>query len=95
MSYELEFLPSALKEWQKLDNSIKVQFKKKLSERLENPKVIKDKLRGYEDVYKIKLRDVGYRLAYQVKDREIVVLVLVVGKRENNEVYEILKDKFS
>ena len=85
MSYELEFLPSALKEWQKLDNSIKVQFKKKLSERLENPKVTKDKLRGYEDVYKIKLRDVGYRLAYQVKDDEIVVLVLVVGKRENNE----------
>ena len=95
MSYELEFLPSALKEWQKLDNSIKVQFKKKLSERLENPKVVKDKLRGYEDVYKIKLRDVGYRLAYQVKDDEIVVLVLVVGKRENNEVYEILKDKFN
>ena len=51
MSYELEFLPSALKEWQKLDNIIKVQFKKKLSERLENPKVAKDKLRGYEDVY--------------------------------------------
>lgn len=95
MSYELEFLPSALKEWQKLDNSIKVQFKKKLSECLENPKVAKDKLRGYEDVYKIKLRDVGYRLAYQVKDSEIVVLVLVVGKRENNEVYEMLKDKFN
>ena len=95
MSYELEFLPSALKEWQKLDNSIKVQFKKKLSERLENPKVTKDKLRGYEDVYKIKLRDVGYRLEYQVKDDEIVVLVLVVGKRENNEVYEMLKDKFN
>ena len=95
MSYELEFLPSALKEWQKLDNSIKLQFKKKLSERLENPKVTKDKLRGYEDVYKIKLRDVGYRLAYQVKDDEIVVLVLVVGKRENNEVYEMLKDKFN
>ena len=95
MSYELEFLSSALKEWQKLDNSIKVQFKKKLSERLENPKVTKDKLRGYEDVYKIKLRDVGYRLAYQVKDDEIVVLVLVVGKRENNEVYKMLKDKFN
>ena len=95
MSYELEFLPGALKEWQKLDNSIKVQFKKKLSERLENPKVVKDKLRGYEDVYKIKLRDIGYRLAYQVKDDEIVVLVLVVGKRENNEVYEMLKDKFN
>ena len=51
MRYELEFLPSALKEWQKLDNSIKVQLKKKLSGRLENQKVAKDKLLGYEDVY--------------------------------------------
>ena len=93
MSYELEFLPSALKEWQKLDNSIKTQFKKKLKERLENPKVVKDKLRGYDDVYKIKLRDAGYRLAYQVKDAQITILVLVVGKRENDEAYELLKDR--
>ena len=93
MSYELEFLPSALKEWQKLDNSIKTQFKKKLKERLENPKAVKDKLRGYDDVYKIKLRDAGYRLAYQVKDVQITILVLVVGKRANDEVYNLLKDR--
>jgi len=93
MSYELEFLPSALKEWQKLDNSIKTQFKKKLKERLENPKVVKDKLRGYDDVYKIKLRDAGYRLAYQVKDAQIVVLVLAISRRENDEAYELLKDR--
>lgn len=93
MSYELGFLPSALKEWQKLDNSIKTQFKKKLKERLENPKVVKDKLRGYDDVYKIKLRDAGYRLAYQVKDAQITIIVLVVGRRENDEAYELLKDR--
>ena len=93
MSYELGFLPSALKEWQKLDNSVKVQFKKKLAERLENPKVVKDKLRGYENIYKIKLRDAGYRLAYQVKDAQITIIVLVVGRRENDEAYELLKDR--
>ena len=93
MSYELGFLPSALKEWQKLDNSIKTQFKKKLKERLENPKVVKDKLRGYDDVYKIKLRDAGYRLAYQVKDAQITIIVLVVDRRENDEAYELLKDR--
>ena len=82
MSYELEFLPSALKEWQKLDNSIKTQFKKKLKERLENPKVAKDKLHGYENIYKIKL-----------KDAQITILVLVVGRRENDEAYELLKDR--
>lgn len=93
MSYELEFLPSTLKEWQKLDNSVKAQFKKKLVERLETPKVAKDKLRGYENIYKIKLKDAGYRLAYQVKDAQITILVLVVGKRANDEVYNLLKDR--
>ena len=93
MSYELEFLPKALKEWHKLDATTKVQFKKKLAERLENPKVAKDKLSGFNDVYKIKLRNIGYRLAYEVKDKEIIVLVLSVGKRENNSVYAHLKDR--
>ncbi|MDN5052200.1 type II toxin-antitoxin system RelE/ParE family toxin [Aliarcobacter butzleri] len=94
MTYNLEFKPQALKEWTKLGSTIKEQFKKKLEERLENPKVEKDKLSGYENVYKIKLRNVGYRLAYQVKDEEIVVLVLSIGKREKDKIYKNLKDRF-
>ncbi|MDN5077392.1 type II toxin-antitoxin system RelE/ParE family toxin [Aliarcobacter butzleri] len=94
MTYNLEFKPQALKEWTKLGSTIKEQFKKKLEERLENPKVEKDKLSGYESVYKIKLRNVGYRLAYQVKDEEIVVLVLSIGKREKDKIYKNLKDRF-
>ncbi|BAK70976.1 type II toxin-antitoxin system RelE family toxin [Aliarcobacter butzleri] len=94
MTYNLEFKPQALKEWNKLGSTIKEQFKKKLEERLENPKVEKDKLSGYENVYKIKLKTAGYRLAYQVKDEEIVVLVLSVGKREKDKIYKNLKDRF-
>ena len=94
MTYNLEFKPQALKEWSKLGSTIKEQFKKKLEERLENPKVEKDKLSGYENVFKIKLRTLGYRLAYQVKDEEIVVLVLSVGKREKEKIYKNLKDRF-
>lgn len=93
MSYNLEFKPKALKEWKKLNSTIKEQFKKKLIERLENPKVPKDKLSGYENVYKIKLRSIGYRLAYEVKEEQIVVLVLTVGKRENNQVYDNLASR--
>lgn len=93
MTYNLEFKPQALKEWSKLASTIKEQFKKKLEERLENPKVEKDKLSGYENVYKIKLRSSGFRLAYEVKDLEIIVYVVSVGKRENNKVYENLKDR--
>ena len=84
MTYELKFLPAALKEWRKLARPIQSQFKKKLKERLVNPHVPSAKLKGCESVYKIKLRTVGYRLAYEVVDDELVVYVLAVGKREKN-----------
>ncbi len=93
MTYNLEFLPKALKEWEALDKSVKEQFKKKLAERLENPHNTKDKLGGFDNVYKIKLRTVGYRLAYEVKDTEIVVLVLAVGIRDKDKIYKTLFER--
>ena len=93
MSYNLKFTTISYKEWKKLNITAKEQFKKKLKERLENPRAFKDKLSGYKDVYKIKLKSLGYRLVYEVKDEEIIVLVLAVGKRENNKVYEELKHR--
>ncbi|MFH4487278.1 type II toxin-antitoxin system RelE/ParE family toxin, partial [Vibrio metschnikovii] len=71
------------------------QFKKKLKERLENPHVPSSKLRGYDSVYKIKLRTAGYRLAYEVIDNEVVVYVLAVGKRDKDAVYKKLASRFS
>ena len=93
MTYCLEFMPQALKKWKKLDITIKKQLHKKLEERLENPKVQKDKLSGYNNIYKIKLRSAGFKLVYEVKDKEIVVLVLSVGKRENGDVYSKLEER--
>lgn len=93
MTYKLKFLPAALKEWEKLPPNIKTQFKKKLTERLEQPRVTAAQLRGYDSVYKIKLRAAGYRLAYEVNDNEIVIYVIAVGKREKNEVYQKLRDR--
>jgi mRNA interferase RelE/StbE len=78
----------AKKEWDSLDNTISKQFKKKLIERLEEPKVESAKLNGMDDCYKIKLRSAGYRLVYQVQDEELIVLVVSVGKRERNHVYK-------
>jgi len=93
MTYKLKFTPISNKEWKKLNSTIQNQFKKKIKERLENPRVQKDKLSGYNNIYKIKLRSSGFRLAYEVKDEQIVVLVLSVGKRDNNNVYNDLKDR--
>lgn len=88
MTYLLEFKPTALKEWSKLDNSVKSAFKKKLKEILENPKIESNRLSGLPNCYKIKLRSAGYRLVYQVNDDRIVVLTLAIGKRERSEAYE-------
>ena len=91
MAFELGFLEEALKEWHKLDTGVRAQFKSKLIERLANPRVpsakLSGKLGGQKDRYKIKLRSVGYRLVYEVRDREIIVVVIAVGKRERNAVY--------
>lgn len=41
-----------------------------------------------KDRYKIKLRGSGYRLVYEVRGADIVVLVIATGKREHYEVYK-------
>ena len=93
MSYKLKFLPSALKEWKKLAPPIQKQFKKKLKERLLSPRNKASQLRGFKDVYKIKLRSVGYRLVYEVNDKEIVIYVIAVGKRERGLIYDKLEKR--
>jgi mRNA interferase RelE/StbE len=88
MSYKLKFLVEAEKEWRKLDANTRTQFKKKLIERLATPRIPSAKLHGAKDRYKIKLRSSGYRLVYEVRDAEVVVLVIAIGKRERSEVYK-------
>lgn len=87
MSFELAFHPEALREWQKLDGGIRSQFKKKLAERLIQPRVSASKLRGSSHRYKIKLRTAGFRLVYEVRDEDVLVLVVAVDKRDRHAVY--------
>jgi mRNA interferase RelE/StbE len=87
MNYRLLFKEEALKEWHKLDSTLRAQFKKKLAERVHDPRVPSAKLAGHADRYKIKLKSSGYRLVYEVRNAEIVVLVVAIGKRERNAIY--------
>jgi mRNA interferase RelE/StbE len=93
MTFELGFLDEALKEWRKLDGQIREQFKTKLAERLLLPRIPSAKLSGHKDRYKIKLRGVGYRLVYEVRDSELIVIVVAVGKRERNAVYRAAENR--
>lgn len=88
MNFELQFLPTALKEWKKLGATVREQMRKKLVERLQNPRVPADALQGMDDHYKIKLRSAGYRLVYRVEDQTVTVTVVAIGRRERSEVYK-------
>ena len=89
MIYELEFKKSALKEWNKLNPAVKDQFKKILERRLSDPHVPSAKVSGAPNLYKIKLRQFGFRLVYSVSDKTVTVTVIGIGKRNRNEVYQV------
>lgn len=90
MTYKLVFNEKALEEFDKLSPDIALQFHKKLTKILDNPRIPKNKLTGIgaKDLYKIKLRSSGFRLLYEVKDNQLIVLVIKIGKRDS--VYDSL-----
>lgn len=69
------------------------RYCRQLKERLENPHVPASQLHGRKDQYKIKLRGAGYGLFYPVEDEIITVIVVGVGKRENDDVYKMTQNR--
>jgi len=86
--FELRFGRHAARQWRRLDIDIRKQFARKLDKLLDNPHVPAARMRGYSDAYRVKLRKAGFRLVYRVFDDRIVVLVVAVGKRDKDRVYE-------
>jgi mRNA interferase RelE/StbE len=93
MSYSLRFHEQALTEWRELDGAIREPLKKKLAERLENPRLPSAALHGMSDCYTIKLRGVGYRLIYRVDEAVVSIMVIAIGKRDNLKVYETARSR--
>lgn len=89
MTYSLEFHIDALAEWGRLDAATQARFKEKLAERLIEPRVPKDQLRGSKNRYKIKFKRPPLRLVYEVVDQTLVVAVIAIGKRESSFVYTV------
>ena len=88
-AYHLAFENHARAEWDKLDGSIKEPLRRLLKKRLDAPHVPSAALHGgLANCYKIKLLRQGYRLIYQVLDQRLIVLMISVGKRDKNAVYD-------
>lgn len=89
MTYKLLRHEDFTTEWEDLPVVIRAQLKKKLAKIIEQPHIPKNMLRGdLVGCYKIKLLKAGVRLVYQVKDDEVIILLITVGKREDSTVYD-------
>lgn len=87
--YQPAFHPEAIKEWTKIDGSIRTLFTKALKKLAHNPRVEGCELQGILlGCYKIKRRKIGYRLVYFVDDKKLLMKILSVGRREENEAYK-------
>lgn len=87
--FRIRFTDEAIKDWRKLDNSIRSELMKNLQPRLENPVLESARLKGVlGDCYKVKAPVTGYRLVYRIVEDVLVILVVAVGKREDSQVYK-------
>jgi mRNA interferase RelE/StbE len=92
--FEVVFRPRAKKAFDRLGTADQRQLATKLRARCTNPRVPGDAVREIPEGYRIKLRASGIRAIYQVRDGQLVILVLAIGKREREEAYKDAINEF-
>jgi mRNA interferase RelE/StbE len=86
--YELKFLGRALQDLKKIDFPHQKIIKEKLLILAENPDILKNninKLAGTKEDY-YRLRVGNYRIIYEKRDTDLIILVIRIGHRR--EVYQ-------
>jgi len=85
--YALHFLTSAKKEFKKLDTITQKIVKEKLLLLTTNPDIFKNNIKALKGEYKgkFRLRINQYRVIFQVKDEELIIIVVRIGHKK--EVY--------
>ena len=96
--YDFKFYEEAEKDLSKLNNSVKKLFVKKLTQIINNPEIGKDlgnknnlNLTGLKKVYFDHKR---YRIVYEVKENEIIIHIIAIGKRDNMKVYREASNRY-
>jgi mRNA interferase RelE/StbE len=90
--YAYKFHPDAKKELVKLNNSVQILFTKTLKKILKSPELGQDlgnknniDLTGLKKMYFDNKR---YRVVYEIIEKEVIIHIIAIGKRDKMEVYE-------
>ena len=83
--YKLNFLTSAKREFEKLDTTVQKIIKEKLLLLATNPNILKNNIKALKGEYKgkFRLRIHQYRVIFQVKDEELIIIVVRIGHRKD------------
>jgi len=83
--YALEFLPSAQKEFKRLDRVAQVKIKEKLLLLTENPNDLKNNIKALKGEYSglFRLRVANYRIIFRVQDSKVLITIVRVGHRKD------------
>ena len=96
MTYKIEFIPEASKDYQKLDGSIKKHVNKKLDELSQKP-LLGEQLGNKNNIdltgfYKIYIAKKSYRIVYRLISPTNIEIIEIwgIGKRDKEEIYKII-----
>ena len=105
MNWKLRFLPEVKKDFRKLDGSQKQRVSKAIDRTLQNPLPHGEGGYGIELDHKgginlancleIKLRGEGLRVIYKLIHTETEMLVIIVGVREDEKVYNDAQERIT
>ena len=98
MSWKVEYLPEAEKDLKGLDGSQRNLVLKAIKKVQQNPLPVDEQ--GYNHnstnlagLLKIKLRSAGLRIVYQLRRTETSMMIIVIGVRADEEVYELAQKR--
>ncbi len=103
MSWRVRYLAEAIEDFDSLDGSQKILVRKAIKKVEQNP--LSKTEGGYgaplgnkgnrnlNRFLKIKLRDAGIRVVYKLIRTDDEMLVIVIGMREDDEVYDIAQER--
>jgi mRNA interferase RelE/StbE len=84
MTHPVEFAPLARRQMKRLPREIQMRIIERVEELASNPRPAGvKKLVSEDNLYRVRVGE--YRAVYQIRDRELVVLIVKVGHRR--EVY--------
>ena len=98
MKWSLKYLPEAVKDLKALSGNQRIMVAKAIDKVLENPLPMQEG--GYgkplgnkngndlSGLLKIKLKSTGIRVVYKIYKTETEMLVVVIGARADDEVYD-------